>query len=387
MSSARLDAFAVCAPGLERIVAGEIERLGVRAPRARRGGVEASVTVAQLWSLNLRLRCATRVIVRVGRIPAASGFAELQAGLRRLDWSAWLPSGTEVAVKVASSGSKLFHTDAIAERAAEVLVAAGYPVVAPGAAGAAGTGGTPVAELQVVHLRLVDDVALVSLDASGAPLYRRGWRLETARAPMRETLAAALVIHSGWDRRAPLIDPFCGSGTIAIEAALAARRIAAGRGRDFAFRRWANFDPAGWQRLLAGADADVVGSKAPIIGADRDPGAIAAARANAERAGVGDAIEWREASISALELPARPGWIVTNPPYGQRVDGGDLRNLYDRLATVLGERATGWHLGLIAAEDTPANRLPIGGGERLRTTNGGIAIELVAADVAAPPAA
>lgn len=393
--SDRLDVFVICAPGLEPLVAAEIEKLGVRGPRPRHGGVDASVTLAQLWSLNLRLRTATRVLVRVGRIPADT-FATLQAGLRRIDWPQWLAPGTVVQLKVASSGSALFHTGAVAERAAEVLAAAGFVVDAPGSDDEAASGTT-----QVLHLRLVDDVVLVSLDASGAPLYRRGWRLATAKAPLRETLAAALLHHAGWNRKAPVVDPVCGSGTIVIEAALMARRMAAGRARSFAFEAWPSFDPVGWARLLAGADADVVPGPSVFLGADRDAGAIAAARANAERAGVADLIEFREAPVSELRLPARPGWIVSNPPYGKRIGGApvtgappDLRDLYDRFGAVLHERAVGWGVELVVGETPPApdgrptrplvDRLRLTVEDRIRTTNGGLAVDLVRARVPAP---
>lgn len=374
MSSLRLAAFAVCAPGLEPLVAAEIERLGVRGARLRRGGVDASLTLAQLWSANLRLRIATRILVRLGRIPAA-GFGELQAGLRRIDWAAWLPPGTAVRLKVASSSSALFHTEAIALRAGEVLSAVGYEVVAGATRSSTDD---ERAEAQAIHLRMTGDVALVSLDASGEPLHRRGWRLAGGKAPLRETLAAALVAHSGWDRRAPFVDPFCGSGTIAIEAALIARRVAPGRNRRFAFERWANFDPSAWSRLVAGADADVVASKASIVAADRDPGAIAAAQANAARAGVAEAIEFRQAPISALELPRRPGWVVTNPPYGRRLRGGDLRDLYDAFGRILAERAAGWRVAAVASERAPITRLRQPFTRRVHTTNGGLPVDLVA---------
>jgi len=394
--SERLDVFVICTPGLEALVAAEIEKLGVRNPRPRHGGVDAAVTVPQLWSLNLRLRAATRVLVRVARFPA-DAFATLQAGLRRIDWEEWLRPGTAVDLKVAASNSALFHTGAIAERAAEVLGQQGHDVVASapmdGGDAAALIGAGPGAP-QVVHLRITRDVVLVSIDSSGSPLYRRGWRLATAKAPLRETLAAALIAHSEWDRKAPLVDPFCGSGTIVIEAALAARRMAAGQARAFAFETWPSFDAAGWERMKAGAAADVVAGKAPIIGADRDEGAIAAARSNAERAGVADAIEFRHASVSDLALPARAGWIVTNPPYGVRVGDApgtspstDLRDLYDRFGAVLRERAAGWRVELVGAEADPAaggaltGRLGLTFDDRLATTNGGIPVEFLRAHV------
>lgn len=388
--SERLDAFVVCTPGLEALVAAEIEKLGVRAPRPRHGGVDCSVTLAQLWSLNLRLRIATRVLVRIARFPADT-FATLQAGLRRIDWPQWLGAGSAVELKVAASNSQLFHTGAIADRIDDVLDTAGYTVT---------TERTDGAVHQVLHVRVTRDVVLVSIDASGDPLYRRGWRLETAKAPLRETLAAGLLAHAGWDRRVPVVDPMCGSGTILIEAALTATRRAAGRARSFAFQTWSSFDEAAWTRLLAGADADVVPTKAVFVGADRDTGAIAAATANATRAGVADLIEFRTAAVSDLELPAKRGWVVTNPPYGHRIgqapasDSGDLRDLYDRFGKVLATRAAGWGVEIVsgdprADDEAPGRRplvdrlrLPVD--DRLRTSNGGLPVDFVRARVPGP---
>jgi putative N6-adenine-specific DNA methylase len=404
--SERLDVFVVCTPGLEPLVAAEIERLGVRSPRVRHGGVDCSVTLPQLWSLNLRLRTATRVLVRIARFEADT-FATLQAGLRRLDWAKWIAPTTTVDLRAASSAaSTLYHSGAIEERAAEVMAAAGYPIAvrAPSeptettetTEPTGPTGTTPPGEgitgpVQVVHLRLAKNVVLVSIDASGAPLYRRGWRIDTGKAPLRETLAAALVLHSGWNRKAAFVDPFCGSGTIVIEAALLARRMAPGRNRAFAFEHWPSFDEAGWTRLRDGALADVVPGKAILIGADRDAGATAAAVANATRAGVADDIEFREASISGLSLPGRAGWLVTNPPYGHRIGGpaagGDLRDLYDRFGSVMAERAAGWSVAIVAAapESDPAtrwvDRLPLEVTDRLATINGGLPVEFVSGKV------
>ncbi|MGD9702736.1 MAG: class I SAM-dependent RNA methyltransferase [Acidimicrobiia bacterium] len=359
----RISAYAVCTPGLEPFTLAELERLGVREPMVRRGGVSCSATWPQLWSMNLHVRTATRVLVRVAHFPA-DGFGPLQGGLRRIDWSRWLPSDAALDVSVSATGSRLYHLGAIEERVREVVPAGDGPA-------------------QELYVRVVHDSVTVSLNASGEPLYRRGWRLDAAKAPLRETLAAALLLASGWDRSSPLVDPFCGSGTIPIEAALLARRMPPGRHRAFAFEAWPSFDRERWDRLLAAADADVLERSPVVLGFDRDTGAIAASRANAERAGVADAVTFEQASISELAVPPKRGWIVTNPPYGVRVDGGDVRDLYDRFGAVLRERAAGWRVGLVAAKSSPAQRIrlapatPPVSAERVLTTNGGLPIAFV----------
>ena len=335
--SDRLDAFVVVAPGLEQLVLDEVVRLGVRPASATHGGVNCTVTWPQLWSMHLQLRMATRVLVRVGRWKA-DGFDTLRAGLQRIDWSAWLPAGEGVSVSASTDGrSKLFHTGAIEERVAEAI-------------------GRREGEQQVL-VRVQRDVVTLSLDATGPSLHRRGYRGVAGKAPLRETLAAAVVVASGWDAKRPFVDPFCGSGTLLVEAAMIARRMAPGRHRVYAFQQWPSFDDDRWQRLLRGADADVIDRCPEIVGSDRDAGAVEAALANAGAAGVGSNVAVRLASVSELELPTRAGWLVTNPPYGERVGGPDLRNLYDRFGAVLRERAGGWNVAVLASHDTPVQQI------------------------------
>jgi putative N6-adenine-specific DNA methylase len=359
----RVGAFVVTAPGLEQLTASEVRRLGVSGVKVVHGGLECSATWPQVWSLNLRLRTATRVFVRVARFHA-DGFTTFRRGLQAIDWAAWLAPGGAVDVHAASSQSRLFHTGAIVDH---TLAALDRPPAAGGGA-------------DQVHVRISRDVVTVSVDASGAPLHRRGWRQATAKAPLRETLAAALLLASGWDGHAPLVDPFCGSGTIPIEAALLAARAAPGRQRDFAFHRWPSFRDDRWSRLLAGARADEVARHCEVVGADRDRGAIEAARANAERAGVD--LPFTCAPLSSLQLPERPGWLVTNPPYGRRVGHErPLRDLYDRLGTVIAGPAAHWTVAVIAPPGRLADRLRAARPfeELARTSNGGLPVSILVA--------
>jgi putative N6-adenine-specific DNA methylase len=288
----------------------------------------------------------------------ADGFHSLEMGLRAIPWDDWLAADSGVQVSVTTdAGSKLYHSGAVEER---VLAAIGRPEGD-----------------QRVFVRVVDDVVTVSLDASGDSLHRRGYRGAAGKAPLRETLAAAVVLASGWDAKSPLVDPFCGSGTIVIEAAMIARRMAPGRHRAFAFQQWPSFDPAGWERVVRGADGDVVTKCPPLVGSDRDAGVVGAAVANAAMAGVVDDVEFAQRSASELTLPAgRPGWLVSNPPYGVRVGDGDLRNLYDRFGAVLRERAVGWRVALLASAETPVARLHVALRPELATSNGGIEVAL-----------
>lgn len=382
----KLTCFAVCTPGLEALTAGELADLGIRAPRPTRGGVEFRATTRQLYAANLWSRTATRVLVRIGAFRAAT-WDELIAGAEDLPWYRFLPPGLPVRFRITSSGSRLYHTGAIEQRLRSALNVPSPPPGRPGAAGAGnaadhdgdgeGDGGP---EEALVVVRLVRNRVTISVDSSGAPLHRRGWRLDGAKAPLRETLAAALLLAAGWDGRVPFVDPFCGSGTIAIEAALLARNAAPGRDRLFAFGDWPGFEPGTWASVVEEArraERDRPG--VAILASDRDAGAVEATLANAARAGVETDLAARVASVSDLRAPATPdGWLVTNPPFGGRIQGGrDLRDLYARLGDVIRATVPGWRVGLLVADTRLAGqtRLPLT--ETLRTTTGGLAVRFL----------
>ncbi len=222
------------------------------------------------------------------------------------------------------------------------------------------------------------DRCTLSADSSGALLHRRGYRLDTAKAPLRETLAAAMLLAVGWAGSQPLLDPFCGSGTIPIEAALLARNVAPGIARSFACERWPLLGAVRWNDLRAAARRDERASATVIAGSDRDAGAVDAARANAELAGVAGAVRLGRVALSAVTPPADgPGWIVTNPPYGVRVgERRPLRDLYARLGQLLRGPFAGWNLALLVAAPELEAQLGLELTDRFVTTNGGIRVRL-----------
>ncbi|MFI5235555.1 MAG: class I SAM-dependent RNA methyltransferase [Gemmatimonadales bacterium] len=230
-------------------------------------------------------------------------------------------------------------------------------------------------------VRLHRDRVTVSVDSSGELLHRRGYRQQIGKAPLRETLAAAMLLSSGWDGAGPLVDPFCGSGTIPIEAALLARNIAPGIKRSFAFERWPEFDAAEWgtvkEQAVNGERSTVNGV---ICGSDRDAGAIAASRANAERAGIAADIDFQEQPLSALRTTglATNGWLLTNPPYGVRIgEEAKLRDLYASLGSVARERLPGWTVGLLGANPALEGQIGLPLRSHFETENGGITVRFV----------
>ena len=368
-----LACFAVVAPGLEPLVTDELRRLPVSplpvVDPPEPGGVGFRTHPSGLYAANLHLRTATRVLVRVGSFHA-SGFPELERHARRLPWGEFVAKGREIEFRVTSRKSRLYHQDAVAERLL-ATVASKTPDGGPS--------GPPSEGAQEFVVRLVRDQCTISADASGALLHRRGYRLATAKAPLRETLAAAMLAGSGWTGDAPLLDPMCGSGTIPIEAALMARRIPPGLGRTFAFEQWPAFDAKAWGDVVAAAREGVLSAAAVrLIGSDRDAGAIEAAIGNATRAGVADDVEWRRASISAVTPPPARGWIVTNPPYGRRVgDRTRLRDLYAQLGNVLRAKCRGWEVAMLTAHPELERQTGLALETRLSTENGGLRVRLM----------
>ncbi|MDQ6612558.1 MAG: class I SAM-dependent RNA methyltransferase [Gemmatimonadota bacterium] len=372
------DAFAVVAPGLAPMVADELFALGNRSLEVVDAGVSFAATPRDLARANVWLRTATRVIVRLAKFEATD-FATLERKAKTVPWSRVLRKGAVVQTRVTCKKSRLYHSDAVAQR-----IARGIEFQIAGCRVESKTADEELEvdantqQPQLIIVRFDHDICTISADSSGALLHRRGWRQAVAKAPLRETLAAALVTASGWDARQPLVDPFCGSGTIGIEAALKARNIAPGMARTFAMDHWPDINAGLMNSIKRDAKAEArPQAELRIMLSDRDAGACAAARANAERAGMLDCIEIETQSLSETELPkiAATGFVVTNPPYGVRVAGAqDLRSLYQRLGDVMREGGKGWHLTLLAAERAMAAQTRLQLHMKLRTTNGGLPV-------------
>jgi putative N6-adenine-specific DNA methylase len=377
-----VDAFAVTAPGLEAICAGEAATLGVR-PKIVEGGVAWRGSMESVALANLWLRTASRVLVRVAEFKA-SAFFELELAARRVAWDRFLTSGSTVRFRVTCRKSKLYHSAAVAQRLADAVMRR-----VPGVKFETKKPADPEDDdaesgpAQLFVVRLFHDMCTVSADTSGELLHRRGYRQQLAKAPLRETIAAAMLLAADWRGDAPLVDPMCGSGTIAIEAARIARRIAPGRDREFAFHRWPDFDVAAWGKLVEGGrGGELPRSAAPIAAADRDSGAIDAARANAARAGVEDDIAFTVAPVSALAPHAGRGWLVSNPPYGVRVGERDrLRNLYAQLGNVARAKLEGWTIGLLLADRRLEGQIGLELRECFATRNGGIPVRMMVGTV------
>ncbi len=398
-SSARRQAFAIAAPGVAPLVAAELGSLGVQVLEIEPAGVAFEATPLMLFRVNCWSRLATRVIVRLDTFEARD-FATLEKFARRVPWGDVLKSGDSAEISVTCRKSRLYHSDAVAQR-----IAASIERVVPGAHaerevaeegedaedGGEATGSPaarPATErrgelasqtahggrLQRILVRFDRDVCTISADSSGELLHRRGWRLDSGKAPLRETLAAALITASEWPGDVPLVDPMCGAGTIAIEAALRARNIAPGLSRSFSCEYWPGVAASIARDERDSARQAQRDATAPIIAADRDAGAIEATRTNAERAGVVDSLTILHQPLSDTDvssLGAR-GWIVTNPPYGVRTgDPLTLPALWGRLGAVVRGAGPGWRLAAVVPDPAFAKELRLPLDRVVMTTTGG----------------
>ena len=375
-----LDCFATTTPGVESLLAGELTAIGLAPAAVEPGGVTFSATRRQLADALLWLRTANRITVRLGTFHART-FGELERHAAAVRWNDVIAPGGSVHFRVTSKKSKLYHDGGIAERLERSVLATipdTVPVRAPSAAELLEDDVAAPPGVQRIVVRVMRDEVTLSADVSGALLHLRGYRQAVAKAPLRETLAAALLMASGWTPDLPLLDPMCGSGTIAIEAALMARRLAPGRARRFAAEAWPGFATAFAEAREHARDAELPNAPASIVGSDRDAGAIAASIANAARAGVAADIVFDQASISAMSPDSASGWVVTNPPYGARIgEARTLRDLYAVLGRVLRERRPAWPLVMLSADRMLEGQLGGPMHEVLRTTNGGLPVRVV----------
>ena len=333
-----------CHFGMEAVTKREIYDLGYEITRVEDGRITFEGDAEAICRANVFLRTAERVMLLVGRFKATT-FEELFQGIKALPWEEYIPQDGKFWVKKASSiKSKLFSPSDIQSIAKKAMVerlkgvyktewfkedGAAYPV----------------------RIFLLKDEVMVALDTSGDSLHKRGYRLQTSKAPITETLAAALIMLTPWRADRILVDPFCGSGTFPIEAAMMAANIAPGMNRSFTAEAWTNIIPKQlWYDTVQEAqdmvDTDV---SVDIQGYDLDGEVVKAARENAKRAGVDHMIHFQQRDVAKLSHPKKYGFIITNPPYGERLeDKADLPELYTTIGDVY-KNLDAWSMYMITS--------------------------------------
>lgn len=338
------DLLVPCHFGLEAVLKREIYDLGYEITKVEDGRVTFEGDEEAICRANIFLRTAERVMIQVGRFKATT-FEELFQGIKNLPWEEYIPEDGKFWVKKASSiNSKLFSPSDIQSIAKKAMVermkqkyhkewfkedGAVYPV----------------------RIFLLKDEVTVALDTSGDSLHKRGYRTMTSKAPLTETLAASLIMLTPWRKDRILVDPFCGSGTFPIEAAMIAANVAPGMNRDFTAEEWTNLiDRKLWYECVKEAE-DMIDTtvKVDIQGYDIDGDVIKAARENAKRAGVEHMIHFQQRAVADLSHPKKYGFIITNPPYGERLeDKADLPELYTQIGQAY-QRLDSWSMFLITS--------------------------------------
>ena len=364
--------FAVAAPGLESALKAEAEALGL-APRRVEGGVELEGPSGLHQEANLRLRTATRVLLRLGSFRAPD-VGTLTRGLAAVELKGVWNGKETPQLSVTAQGARV-PGNAVPQAAARA-----WGLSSVGQAGSLDEEGTQGLTLLI---RLEGTECTVSADTSGEPLFRRGYRQEVGRAPLRETLASGILELAGYDGAEPLVDPMCGSGTFLIEGAWRSMRRAPGLERRFAFEHFPRFEPAAWEARKARARSEALAApRVTLHGFDINAGALGTARRNARRAGVTLALERRD--VKVLEAPVTgPGLVVANPPYGKRVgEGGELPELYRALGATLRKSFSGWRAALLVPEEEGLIRqLELREARSLPMRNGGLRCRLLLAQL------
>jgi 23S rRNA (guanine2445-N2)-methyltransferase / 23S rRNA (guanine2069-N7)-methyltransferase len=379
--------FASCGKGLEYLLVDELQALGCAQATAAIAGANAEGSLADAQRAVLWSRLASRVLWPLAGFDCPDEDA-LYAGVAAIDWPLHLDASTTIAVDAHVSGNTITHARYAAQRVKDAVV----DVMRER------TGARPDVDVEAPGLRINLVVrkgqAIVSVDLGGGPMHRRGWRTTQGEAPLKENVAAAVLLRGHWPavhaEGGALLDPMCGSGTLLIEGALMAADVAPGLQRYGTGlpTRWKGFDADAWQGLVAAArEREAAGRAAlrPVFtGTDRDPHAVAAARRNAAQAGVADCIAFDDCDIRDLPLqPAARGLVACNPPYDVRLAADPA--LYRALGDALRRATPGWRASLLCGDAELARATGLRANKRYQVFNGALECTLLVADPVAPP--
>jgi putative N6-adenine-specific DNA methylase len=366
--------FATTSKGLEGVLAEEITALGGKRAAVSTGGVSFSGDRDLGYRANLWLRTASRVLLRLSDFPAPTPGA-LYEGVKAVPWPDLFSVRRKIAVEAAVRDSGLTHSHYAAQKAKDAVVDRFRETVG------ARPDVDPAAPEVRIHLRILRDACTLSLDTSGESLNRRGYRVEPAEASLRETLAAGIVLLSGWDGHLPLADPACGAGTLLIEAGLIATRTAPGLLRaSFGFQNLSDYRPSIWASLVDEARGVVRRSGiGRIEGSDISVEAIRGAGRNAKKAGIPDLLLLRVCDIRGFSPGKPPGVILCNPPYGVRMagEGEEVAAFYRAMGEALKKRCAGWTAYILSGNPAATRHIGLKASRRFPLMNGPIDCRLL----------
>ena len=360
-----LNFFAPCPRGLEALLVGELRGLGALDPKAASGGAAFRGDMQICWRANLGSRLASRVLMQLAHFPYKTE-QDVYAATLALDWPALFAVERSIRVDVNATRCPLKSLDFVTLRIKDAVCDKFRDR----------QGARPNVDTRTPDVRIqafLDAThCTVYLDTSGEALYKRGYREDTGEAPLKENLAAGIVMLTGWDRQSPLFDPMCGSGTLLIEAALMALGIPPGAQRDFGFERLAGHDAGAWKALRK-QQLDRAGRPRPLelFGSDIAGRELRRAEANLEAAGLKGAVLLKQADVREVAAPAPSGTLVTNPPYGVRIgEATDLKAFYPELGNAFKARFAGWNCYVFSGDPELAKLIRLKASKRTPLFNG-----------------
>lgn len=365
--------FATVARSLESIAAAEIESLGAKEVRPDFTGVHFIGDKATLYRVNLWARTIFRVLVPLREFYCPNSNILYQE-VQKIFWGEYLQSHQTLAVNCTGSNQKLNHTHYTALQVKNAIVDQQRRE-----SGQRSTIDAKNPDV-LVNVHIQQDRCILSLDSSGASLHRRGYRQAMGSAPLKETLAAALLDMAQWDASLPFLDPLCGSGTLPLEAGLKALNIAPGLFRQkFGFESFPDFDRQLWHMMLTEAkNSRIHELKAPIWGSDRDADVLTQAHSNAVRCGIEHQIQFTQTELASVEAPADSGMIICNPPYGERLgEAQELGALYKTLGDIFKQRFKGWTAFILTGNKELAKKVGLKASRRIPVYNGAIPCTLL----------
>jgi putative N6-adenine-specific DNA methylase len=365
--------FATVARSLESIAAAEIESLGAKEVRPDFTGVHFVGDKATLYRVNLWARTIFRVLVPLREFYCPNSNILYQE-VQKIFWGEYLQSHQTLAVNCTGSNQKLNHTHYTALQVKNAIVDQQRRE-----SGQRSTIDAKNPDV-LVNVHIQQDRCILSLDSSGASLHRRGYRQAMGSAPLKETLAAALLDMAQWDASLPFLDPLCGSGTLPLEAGLKALNIAPGLFRQkFGFESFPDFDRQLWHMMLTEAkNSRIHELKAPIWGSDRDADVLTQAYGNAVRCGIEHQIQFTQTELASVEAPTDSGMIICNPPYGERLgEAQELGALYKTLGDIFKQRFKGWTAFILTGNKELAKKVGLKASRRIPVYNGAIPCTLL----------
>ena len=336
--------FATCPRGLEPVLVRELEQLQCQNIEASDGGVSCKATMAQVYAANLHSRVASRILLRLTKARYRSE-DDIYKTAKNIRWADWFRLEQTFKVKIEGKRARVKSLDFVGLKIKDAVCDAFRDQF-----GARPSVDKSRPDIRI-HAFVGEDEIQIFIDTSGEALFKRGYRQDAGEAPLRENLAAGLLLLAGYDGSQPFQDPFCGSGTIVIEAAWIAAGRAPGLMRRFGFERLKNFDPETWQTLRRRAQDAIRAPSAPISGSDSDRRIIQTAKANAVAAEVENFIRFDTLDVLAARPNGEHGILISNPPYGVRLaEVQTLQALYPQLGTWLKQHYAGWLAGMFTGD-------------------------------------